>query len=49
MKPSKKKMIALTAALLLLLGGLTVGLLWREKTASAAVLTIEKPQKLSAS
>ena len=49
MKPSKKKMIALTAALLLLLGSLTVGLLWREKTAAAAVLTIETPQKISTS
>ena len=49
MKPSKKKMIALTAALLLLLGGLTMGLLWQEKTAAAAILTIETPQKLSAS
>ena len=49
MKPSKKKMIALTAALLLLLGGLTVGLLWREKTAAAAVLTIVTPQKISTS
>ena len=49
MKPSKMKMIALTAALLLLLGGLTMGLLWQDKTAAAAILTIETPQKLSAS
>ncbi len=45
--PQKRK-IALSLLVFLLIGGIAIGLLWQKESAVQAVLTVETPQKVSA-
>ena len=49
MKQIKRKRILCAVVAVLLLGILAVGLLWQKKQTAIAILTIETPQKVSAS